>query len=155
MFAGGSGNRHQGFMHKPSSAQSLSYTGCNDRFARFSTYVCKICKAVCALLCCMPRFDWSVPIICDDHLWLLKRWKNEKKEHMPNPSRIDVFRGRVKKAKRYPSVKAKIQEPRTRSSWGRGHPPPFEGFRGAGSSRRVPQPRRGKFFSEIPILAAS
>ena len=35
LFAGGSGNRHGGFMHKPTSAQRLPYTGCNDRFPRF------------------------------------------------------------------------------------------------------------------------
>ena len=35
LFAGGSGNRHGGFLHEPTSAQSRPYTGCNDRLKRF------------------------------------------------------------------------------------------------------------------------
>ena len=59
LFAGGSGNRHGGFMHKPTSAQSLSYTGCNDRFARFLN-IRWWDLAVCALICCPFQL---VPII--------------------------------------------------------------------------------------------
>ena len=42
----------------------------------------------------------------------------------------------MKKAKRYPSSKAKIQERRTRSSWARGYPPrePREGVQGVQGS---------------------